>query len=67
MKKLIAILMVVFTMLLATACNVNFGSSSFNAGNGGNQEMEDPNETENNVVSPITGGGDFNAENNYNK
>ena len=90
MKKLIAILAVVFTMATATACDFDKDKllSYLNPDNWGNQQVEDPNEDEggnededgnenqggnenegeenSNVVSPITGGGDFNTGNNYN-
>ena len=92
MKKLIAILAVVFTMATATACEFDTEKllSYLNPDNWGNEQVEDPegdgeenegesgneggnqggNENEgeenNNVVSPITGGGDFNTGNNYN-
>ena len=94
MKKLIAVLVVVFTMATATACDFDKDKllSYLNPENWGHQQVEDPNEDEggnenqggneneggnenqggneneenDNVVSPITGGGDFNTGNNYN-
>ena len=86
MKKLIAILAVVFTMATATACAFDTEKllSDLNPENWENEQMEDPNydgeegetgnenegesknEENNNVISPITGGGDFNTGNNYN-
>ena len=98
MKKIIAVLAVVFTMATATACdfdmekllsslnpdnsgnevvlpdngeNENQGGSENQGGNenqgGSENEGGDENEENDNVVKPITGGGDFNAGNNYNQ
>ena len=74
MKKVIAILAVVFTMAMAAACGAGNSSTLIPD----NLEVKDSTTQENSagnssekesgkVVQPITGGGDFNAGNNYNK
>ena len=77
MKKVIAILAIVFTMTMAVACNPS-NSSNSSPNNGGSETVipeESGNNSENGgneenkseVVSPITGGGSFNVGDNYNK
>ena len=91
MKKLIALIMVIFTISALTACDGLFEPSSNSASQevgsseeiykgesdsesdseeGGSNEGSDQGSSEDtkpsNAVSSITGGGDFNAGNNYN-
>lgn len=79
MKKLIAILSVVFTMTMAVACDFSKNDSTSDLipeteteqeSNGdeiqGGENEEEKNQDDN-VVKPITGGGDFNVGKDYNK
>ena len=91
MKKLIALIMAIFTISALTACDGLFEPSSNSASQevgsseeidkgesdsesdseeGGSNEGSDQGSSEDtkpsNAVSSITGGGDFNAGNNYN-
>ena len=91
MKKLIALIMVIFTISALTACDGLFEPSSNSASQevgsseeidkgesdsesdseeSGSNEGSDQGSSEDtkpsNAVSSITGGGDFNAGNNYN-
>lgn len=79
MKKLIAIFLVVFTMAMAVACDFSKNDSTSDLipeteteqeSNGdeiqGGENEEEKNQDDN-VVKPITGGGDFNVGSDYNK
>ena len=77
MKKVITILMIVLTIVMVTSCTANSGNSlsdwvfddysSSESEQPDNDDDGEESDESSSVVKPITGAGDFNAENNYNK
>ena len=76
MKKVMTILAIVLTIVMVTACSTandsslsdwifnEYSSGSVNSDNG---DGSGNGNSSGSAVKPITGGGDFNAGNNYNK